>query len=293
MAGITNFRGDTTQSSAENAMEAEVRDLMQRVGERVRKARDLRGIPRRLLSEKSCVSPRYLAQLEAGEGNISIRLLQRVSVALDLKIEWFVGLEDPWTSDALRIADLYRAATAERRQKAMDALNPLAPEHLRAQRICLIGLRGAGKSTLGAMASQTLHVPFVELNVEIEEHAGMPIGEVVALYGQDGYRHLEAQALSRIIATHDTVILAVAADILAEGIAASAADVDLVTVFGYGFPRWRGGLIHYADTLGPDRVLARHRELAREDPIAWKPSQMIEDTVARGLSFADWRHADP
>ncbi|MEQ8897624.1 MAG: helix-turn-helix transcriptional regulator [Roseovarius sp.] len=216
MAEITNFRGEVTANADRDSLDLEVEDLMQRVGMRVRKARELKGVPRRVISERSGVSPRYLAQLEAGEGNISIGLLQRVASALDHRIEWFVGQDDPWTSDALRIADLYRAATAEKRQAAMEALSAHSPDQLRARRICLIGLRGAGKSTLGAMAGQVLHTPFLELNIEIEEHAGMPVAEVVALYGQEGYRELEAQALSRIIATHDTVVLAAAGGIVAE-----------------------------------------------------------------------------
>lgn len=216
MAEITNFRGEVTANAPKDSLDLEVEDLMQRVGMRVRKARELKGVPRRVISERSGVSPRYLAQLEAGEGNISIGLLQRVASALDHRIEWFVGQDDPWTSEAMRIADLYRAATAEKRQAAMEALSTHSPDQLRARRICLIGLRGAGKSTLGAMAGQVLHVPFLELNIEIEEHAGMPVAEVVALYGQEGYRELESQALSRIIATHDTVVLAAAGGIVAE-----------------------------------------------------------------------------
>lgn len=216
MAEITNFRGEVAANAAKDSLDLEVEDLMQRVGMRVRKARELKGVPRRVISERSGVSPRYLAQLEAGEGNISIGLLQRVASALDHRIEWFIGQDDPWTSEALRIADLYRNATAEKRQAAMEALSTHSPAQLRARRICLIGLRGAGKSTLGAMAGQMLHVPFLELNIEIEEHAGMPVAEVVALYGQEGYRELESQALSRIIATHDTVVLAAAGGIVAE-----------------------------------------------------------------------------
>ncbi len=216
MSEITNFRGETIVSAQQNAVEAEVRALLTRVGERVRKARELKGLPRRVVSEISGVSPRYLAQLEAGEGNISIGLLQRVAIALDHRIEWFVGEEDPWTSEALRAADLFRASTNETRQKAMAVLSPLPPERLRAHRVCLIGLRGAGKSTLGAMAGQVLHAPFVELNREIEDHSGMPVTEIIALYGQEGYRTLEAQAISRIIATYDTLILAVAGGLVAE-----------------------------------------------------------------------------
>ncbi|MBM1221692.1 enoyl-CoA hydratase/isomerase family protein [Ponticoccus sp. SC2-23] len=82
-----------------------------------------------------------------------------------------------------------------------------------------------------------------------------------------------------------------AADILAEGIAETAADIDLVTVFGYGFPRWRGGLMHHADTLGAAAVLDGLATLAKEDPVAWRPSPMIEDCARRGIRFSDWRRA--
>lgn len=80
-----------------------------------------------------------------------------------------------------------------------------------------------------------------------------------------------------------------AADILAEGIAQSAADIDLVTVFGYGFPRWRGGLMHFADTFGPSAVLAELRALEAEDPIAWKPSAAIVACAEKGMAFAEYR----
>lgn len=216
MSELTNFRGDAIPVAVDAPDEVAARTLIARVGERVRKARELKGIPRRVLSEISGVSPRYLALLEAGEGNISIGLLQRVATALDHRIEWLVGEDDPWTSDTLRVADLYRKASAETRAQVVAVLNPQPERALRGRRICLIGLRGAGKSTLGARAGTALGIPFVELNREIEDHAGMAVTEVLALYGQEGYRRLEAQALSRIVAMHDTVILAVAGGIVAE-----------------------------------------------------------------------------
>lgn len=95
MSEITNFRGETLAPDPDSRGEAAVRALILRVGERVRKARELKGIPRRVLSEVSGVSPRYLALLEAGDGNISIGLLQRVADALDHRIEWLVGEDDP------------------------------------------------------------------------------------------------------------------------------------------------------------------------------------------------------
>ena len=216
MAEITNFRGELASTGGLPAADEEAQRLMQRVGDRVRRARELKGIPRRVLSEISGVSPRYLAQLEAGDGNISISLLQKVAMALDHRIEWLVSEEDPWTSQTVKIADLYRLANAEIRQQVLHLLKPEPDEELRAHRICLVGLRGAGKSTLGSLAAKAFDVPFLELNREIEDHAGISVNEVLALYGQEGYRKLEAEAVNRIIATHDTLILAVAGGIVSE-----------------------------------------------------------------------------
>ena len=216
MSELTNFRGEALPVEPDAPVETEVRALIARVGERVRKARELKGIPRRVLSDISGVSPRYLALLEAGDGNISIGLLQRVATALDHRIEWLVGEDDPWTSPALQVADLWRRAPAETRARVLDLLSPRPEADLRRRRIALIGLRGAGKSTLGARAGAALGLPFVELNHEIEDHAGMAATEVLALYGQEGYRRLESQALARIIATHDQLVLAVAGGIVSE-----------------------------------------------------------------------------
>ena len=124
MTEITNFRGETSPDPVHRSSDEAVAALIRRVGERVRKARELKGIPRRVLSEISGVSPRYLAQLEAGEGNISIGLLQRVAIALDHRIEWLMGEDDPWSSDVNRVADLFRAASADVQQAVMRKLSP-------------------------------------------------------------------------------------------------------------------------------------------------------------------------
>ena len=186
------------------------------VGERVRKARERRGISRRVLAELSQVSLRYLAQLEGGTGNISIALLGRVSLALDHRIEWLVGADDPWSSEAVRFSELFRSATTVERRRVMRLLDTGDPTRLREKRLCLIGLRGAGKSTLGKLVSKELSLPFLELNRKIEEVSGIHVNEVMALYGQEGYRRLERQALERIVATTSKTVLAVAGGIVAE-----------------------------------------------------------------------------
>ncbi|MBY5934593.1 helix-turn-helix transcriptional regulator [Tateyamaria omphalii] len=190
--------------------------MIARLATRVRAARDALGLPRRELSERSGVSPRYLAQLEAGEGNISVILLERVATALNLRIEDLLSEAPPMHGDVARVARLYQAAPAQVQGRVRALLAPQNPLALRAQRICLVGLRGAGKSTLGRMAAAKLKIPFVELNEEIEAEAGMPLSEVMALYGQDGYRALEAEAVARVVDRHDKLILAVAGGIVGD-----------------------------------------------------------------------------
>ncbi|SMY06910.1 helix-turn-helix transcriptional regulator [Flavimaricola marinus] len=190
--------------------------LIQQVGERVRIARTQMGMPRRQLSELSGVSPRYLAQLEGGDGNISIALLHRIAGALRMRIEWLVAEDDPRTSDVIKVAELFRSADEATQARVLRQLSPIPPTHSRAQRVCLIGLRGAGKSTLGRAAAGVLDMPFVELNKEIEAIGGMPIAEIMGLYGADGYRKLEADALEAVTAEHDRMVLAVAGGIVAE-----------------------------------------------------------------------------
>lgn len=189
--------------------------LIVRTGIRVRQVRKNTGFSRQKLSKISGVSPRYLAQLETGTGNISIGLLQRVADALGTRIEWLIGQDDPVESDVLRVAEKFRLASVQVQGRVLEALSLERQEITRAKRICLIGLRGAGKSTLGKAAAQTLGIPFIELNKEIETKNGMPVTEVMALYGQEGYRDLEAQALSDVIETNDSMILAVSGGIVA------------------------------------------------------------------------------
>jgi 3-hydroxyacyl-CoA dehydrogenase len=83
-----------------------------------------------------------------------------------------------------------------------------------------------------------------------------------------------------------------AADILADGIAENAADIDLVTNHGYGFPRWRGGLMHYADQIGVSDILRHLRALADEDPLVWRPSPVIVDCAEKHISLAAWHRAE-
>ncbi len=196
------------------ALETSVSTLIKQVGARVLVARKAKRFSRRELSERSGVSTRYLVQLESGEGNISIGLLHRVASALELTIDKLVSdddaLDDELNDEVARVILRYRRADAATRAHVQRVLDPAGMREQKAERVCLIGLRGAGKSTLGSRLSQSLQVPFIELNSEIERNVGMPISEIIALYGEEGYRALEADSLTTIIASHERLILAVA-----------------------------------------------------------------------------------
>ncbi len=195
------------------ASDSAVTALQAQVGDRVRAARAAKGMSRRVLSEASGVSPRYLAQLESGEGNISIGLLLRVASALDLPIEALVARQT-LSPDCARIAAAFARADTDTQARVQALLHQADAE--KANRICLIGLRGAGKSTLGAALAQARGVPFIELNKQIEAAGGMPVAEIMALYGADGYRQLEADALDAIVAEQDRAIVAVGGGIVDE-----------------------------------------------------------------------------
>lgn len=178
-------------------------DFITQLGQRVRARRKEQRLSRKALSETSGVSERYLAQLEAGAGNISIILLRRVAQALGHSVEEFVAEDE----SAMAFNRLFRTASPDQRQQVIEILDPGTPRRLRASRIALIGMRGAGKSTLGKLAAGSTGLSFMELNDEIRSLAGMPLDEIFALYGAEGYRQMESEALSRVAAEHDGVIL--------------------------------------------------------------------------------------
>ena len=190
--------------------------LLRSLGTRLRQMRKSQGLSRRSLSERSGVSSRYLAKVEAGDGNISIGLLIKLAAALEQPVEHFLMADALFHSDLPHVSQLYARADAAMRARVLQVLDPERMGRQKAQRLCLVGLRGAGKSTLGARIADTFDAPFIELNREIEKNAGMALGEIIALYGQEGYRQLEADTLTAIIDGHSRAVVAVAGGIVSE-----------------------------------------------------------------------------
>lgn len=193
-------------------------EFLTRVGARVRSARTRLGMSRKMLAQASGVSERYLAQLENGAGNISILLLRQVAKATAIRIEDFLG-EGETDAETLSLLDAVRRTTPEERKRLFELLSELRDQggvDMKTGRVALIGLRGAGKSTLGRLVAGRLSLPFIELNREIEAESGLAVAEIFSLYGQEGYRRLEQRCLKMVVARNPAVVLAVAGGIVAE-----------------------------------------------------------------------------
>lgn len=186
------------------------------LGKRVREARERRGMARKALARQADVSERYLAQLESGEGNTSIILLRRIALALGVSlVELFSG--EPSVEQRLVVRFLERLPAHRLEDVIFRLMRDFGHEEAaRKKRMALIGLRGAGKTTLGGLLAKKIHAPFVELGREIEREAGMQLSEVFMLYGQKGYRRIERRCLEKAINEHDHSVIAAGGGIVAE-----------------------------------------------------------------------------
>jgi len=191
---------------------------LRHVGERVRVGRARRGMSRKSLSKASGVSERYLAELERGAGNASLLVLRQIAEALDLEMASLVG-DRPELPVELRLAmhqleRLTAAQLAEARHLIQQRFE--ANGQTSDGRIALVGLRGAGKTTLGRQAAEKLNMPFVELDREVERASGMELSEIFALHGQSMYRRLERQCLQTIMARFQRVMIATGGSLVTE-----------------------------------------------------------------------------
>lgn len=200
----------------------EGREFLAELGQRVRNIRRLREMSRKNLAQVSGISERYLAQLEGGAGNLSIMLLRRVAQATASPIEDLVS-EEPLPAEWPVIRELLRRASPAAIHKIKEILRAGEDDSVTfpgiavmVNRIALIGMRGAGKSTVGRLAAEKLGWQFVEHNKEIEALAGLPIAEIFRLYGQDGYRRFEEKALRTIVARPGPMIFAASSGVVAE-----------------------------------------------------------------------------
>ncbi len=182
------------------------------LGERVRGLRSRQGMTRKALATAADISERHLANLEYGVGNVSILVLLQVAAALRCSLAELVGDVTTSSPEWLLIRELLEqrdeATLHKVRVTIGEMLGTGGGNAAHSPRVALIGLRGAGKSTLGQQLASDLGFPFVELSREIEKFAGCSISEIQALYGTNAYRRYELRALEEAIQIYPEAVIA-------------------------------------------------------------------------------------
>jgi len=191
-------------------------ELLEELGRQVRALRAGRGMTRKMLAVDSAVSERYLAQLEQGRGNISIGLLQRVARALRADLGELLRAGNEITAEQVLINELIQQLSCGDQRRALQLLHQNFAATHDCKRIALVGMRGAGKTSLGRRLAEYLDEPFIQLVTEIETLGGMPVGEILSLSGQDGYRRLEEKALFDVLARLEKCVIETGGSIVAE-----------------------------------------------------------------------------
>ena len=175
--------------------------ILNNLGHTIRKYRSQRGMNRQTLATKSNISLRYLAQLEVGNGNPSITILKNISYALNITLEHLLFSDSTKNTEVAYIKNKIDHYTQHQISTLLEFIDNIERKKivkLNKNRIALIGLRGAGKSTLGNMYSKEYKIPIYEVTKEIEKIGGMNINEVIEFGGQGMYRRLEYTAINNL-----------------------------------------------------------------------------------------------
>ena len=204
---------DTTNPAEDN----DLNPFLIALGQRVRERREWGNITRKSLAAATGVSERHLANLEYGTGNVSVLVLQQVALALNCAPAELIGDVTTTSPEWLRIRTMLADSDDETLHQARMAITRMLGTTTNSStRVALIGLRGAGKSTLGKMLAQELNFPLIEISREIERLAGCTIAEIQDLYGASAYRRYERQSLEESIQLNTNAILAIPGGLVAD-----------------------------------------------------------------------------
>jgi len=274
-------------------------EFLQRLGERVRDARARRGMTRKILARDSGVSERYLAQLESGQGNSSILVLRQIAQALGLPLADLLRDESERSVELVLTQQFLKRLSpeklAELRAQLLQDFGAAAAD--RRKRVALIGLRGAGKSTLGARLAAELGVPFIELDREIEADAGTSLQEVFLLHGQGGYRRYERRALERILGRGTPCVIATGGSIVSEPATYDLLLSTCFTVWLKAAPEEHMGRVaaqgDYRPMAGNDEAMDDLRRILAGREALYGQADRTVDTAGRTIeeSLGNLRHA--
>jgi XRE family transcriptional regulator, aerobic/anaerobic benzoate catabolism transcriptional regulator len=274
--------------------------FLEQLGQRVRTMRALRGMSRKVLAKVSGISERYIAQLESGKGNVSIVLLRRVSNAMGAHLEDLIPASEP-APDWPVIRDLVRKATPSQIAHARDILSGQGDGTSRQRQmafagIALIGLRGAGKSTLGKLLADKIGWSFVELNKEIEQQNGLSVAEIIALYGQEGFRRMEQAALGQLLSRKELMVLATGGGIVSEPLTFDLVLSSFYTIWLKAEPEEHMARVRRQGDLRPmadDRsAMAELRTILRSREPLYARASAVVDTAGLTVDSAAARLID-
>jgi XRE family aerobic/anaerobic benzoate catabolism transcriptional regulator len=187
------------------------------IGRLVRLARAKRGMTRRQLAQESGASERYLAQIESGQGNPSVLILKSIAQALDVPIIELLPRANGRPAAMTHVLDVLARTPAAELPALAELIENHANRHVapdRGQRIALVGLRGAGKSTLGRRLAAELACPFIELDRLVEQDYGARMPDLIEMAGLATFRRYERACLERVIDAHDAAVIATAGGIV-------------------------------------------------------------------------------
>jgi len=189
------------------------------LGESLRAARARRGMTRKVLAAQSGVSERFLAQLESGTGNASILILRQIARALDLPLDAMLSNGSGAPAELAHTVEFLARLDATDLAKARELLMQKfgnREDDVRRERIALIGLRGAGKSTIGRLLADKLQVPFFELDRQIEQASGLSLSMMFDMYGQSGFRRFERRCLDDLLNDQKRFVVATGGSLVSE-----------------------------------------------------------------------------
>ncbi len=265
--------------------------LLATLGERVRNLRAQRGLTRRAVALAADVSERHLANLEYGVGNASILVLQQVADALHCSLAELLGDFTTRSPEWLLIRELLESWDESQLRRARLALVELmggtVQDSARPQRIALIGLRGAGKSTLGLMLADELDVPFVELSREVERLAGCSVREIYDLYGTTAYRRYERRALDQVIKNYTEVVIATPGGIVSDPATFNQLLAHCTTVWLQAAPdEHMGRVVAQGDTrpiAASSEAMDDLRRILKGRAAFYSKADVIVDTAGQSL----------
>ncbi len=277
-----------TRNATERRSDAEYLELL---GKNVRAARARRRLTRKALAEKSGVSERFLAQLESGSGNASVLVLRQIARALSVPMQAILTNGSDEAPDLEHACNFLRGLDSANISRARQLL----AEHFsnqndfsRMERVALIGLRGAGKSTVGRLLAKKLSVPFLELDRLIEQASGLSLSMIFDLYGQAGFRRFERQCLDDLLRSEAKFVVATGGSLVLEPLTYRTLLSSCYTIWLQASPEEHMARVIAQGDMRPmahnPEAMSDLRRILQERELLYRQADLSVDTSKRSVA---------